>query len=746
MASPSQILKLLVTADVDGAVSSLKKVGDAAERDLGKAETQAEQTSARLTKMGAASLAAGAVMATALFKTIKPASDLAEAINVTGLTFGESADEMEKWADGAAKSVGLAKDEALSAAAAIGGLLNNVGFLGDESADLSRDLVTLAADMGSAFNMSTVEALEAIRSGLAGESEPLKRFNVFLSEAAVNAKAMEMGLSDGTGALSEHEKAQARLAIIMEQTSAIQGDFANTADGAANASKIMAAELRNAQAVVGEAVLPIFQKAIGAVNALAGGFNGLPGPVKDATGTIAVLATGLTLASGAAMTMLGRIKDLNAMLTAMSAKLGMSRGALIAWGAAITAAITLQQEWNHARERSNNADEAFTDGLKRSASEVENTVAGLESMAQLFDSRLVQGFANMEGGINGVAQSLVDGTFDFEQFAHALADGGMEIDDALTLAVSMEAAFKNAGDAIAAAGRRAEEGGTGMAALAGSVDSLYRGAENAAGAVASFGDNVSIMTPPAKTFEETISDAADAMGRLFDTVLSGKRIQADFEQALDDATAAVQEHGAEFDLGTEAGRSYLDNQEDVADALQKTAERMIEQNRPIDEIRRRLQGMVTDYTNTLVAAGLSRDEADKLAAALLGIPDQVVTELRNEGYDTAVAELDMIMSYLDNIAGQHNAQVFITPSYASPEGGGGGPAQTGDDFDLAPIDPTGFGQRPKKRSLGGFDGGGSDGMKLPDIHVYIDGRESAESVARWSDRLGGLPIKIRGGQ
>jgi len=117
----SETLRLVIDGDADGAVKAFKKAGAAADRDLKKAQTEAQKTSAQLTKMGAASLVAGGVMVAALATTIKPASDLAEAINVTGLVFGESADEMEEWSKTAATSMGLARDQALSGAGAIGG-------------------------------------------------------------------------------------------------------------------------------------------------------------------------------------------------------------------------------------------------------------------------------------------------------------------------------------------------------------------------------------------------------------------------------------------------------------------------------------------------------------------------------------------------------------------------------------------------------------------------------------------------
>lgn len=187
---------------------------------------------------------------------IEQGSKLNEATNVTTLVFGDQAKAMDGFFKSSATSIGMSESSARSASANIGGLLQNMGFANKESADWSKTLLTLGADMGSAFNKDPEQAIQAIGAGLRGESEPLKAFNVFLDDASIKAKAMEMGLYSGKGALDQHAKAQAALALITQQTAKVQGDFANTAEDEANASRIVAAQYENLQAKVGTQLLP----------------------------------------------------------------------------------------------------------------------------------------------------------------------------------------------------------------------------------------------------------------------------------------------------------------------------------------------------------------------------------------------------------------------------------------------------------------------------------------------------------
>lgn len=196
----------------------------------------------------------------------RASSDLAEAVNVTELAFGKTAASMDGWFTGSAKRIGMAESAAREFGAGVGGLLQNMGMAENQSAEWSKTLLTLSADMGSAFNTDPADAIQAIGAGLRGESEPLRRYNVMLSDAAIKAKAVEMGLYEGKGAIDNNARAQASLALIMEQTNKIQGDFTNTAEGNANAQRVAAAQVEDLQAKIGVGLLPVQEKLLGVVN------------------------------------------------------------------------------------------------------------------------------------------------------------------------------------------------------------------------------------------------------------------------------------------------------------------------------------------------------------------------------------------------------------------------------------------------------------------------------------------------
>lgn len=240
---------------------------------LDKAESKTQSVSSRLgsalgtgIKAGALGLAAGVgILGGALATTIGPASDLNETISKVGVVFGDQSDQVLKFGESAATSLGMSKNEALSAAGTYGNLFRSMGMTNTASADMSTELVGLAADLASFNNMEPTEVLDKLRAGLTGETEPLKSLGVNLSAAAIEAKAMEMGLMGADGQLSASAKAQASYALIMEQTKLAQGDFARTSDGLANRQRILGATFGDLKSTIGTALLPV-------VNDLAGSF------------------------------------------------------------------------------------------------------------------------------------------------------------------------------------------------------------------------------------------------------------------------------------------------------------------------------------------------------------------------------------------------------------------------------------------------------------------------------------------
>lgn len=250
-----------------------------------------------------------------LMSTKQPASDLAESLNAVGVVFEEGAQGILEYGKTASQTVGMSQREFNQYATTLGAFLQNVGYDSEKAGEETITLTERAADMASVFNTDVATALGAIQSGLKGEFNPLEQFGVKLNAAAVEAKAMQMGLagtvvdtaelaaaqvkakkaqeeynravawwgkdadktvlaldklsdaqekvdklSEGkAGELTDEMKAQAALALIYEQTTKTAGDFANTSDSVANSAKIQQARMEDLRAEVGQQLIPLWQ-------------------------------------------------------------------------------------------------------------------------------------------------------------------------------------------------------------------------------------------------------------------------------------------------------------------------------------------------------------------------------------------------------------------------------------------------------------------------------------------------------
>lgn len=188
------------------------------------------------------------------------ASDLQESANALGVTFGEQADEVSRLGETAAARLGLSRIAFNQLATRFSAFAGTIAGEGGDVIGVIDDLTTRGADFASVFNIDVDEALALFQSGLAGESEPLRRFGLDLSAASVEQFALNNGISDGSRALTEAEKVQARYGLLLEQTAETQGDFARTSDGLANSQRIANAQFEDAQARIGEALLPAAEK------------------------------------------------------------------------------------------------------------------------------------------------------------------------------------------------------------------------------------------------------------------------------------------------------------------------------------------------------------------------------------------------------------------------------------------------------------------------------------------------------
>jgi hypothetical protein len=258
-------------------------------------ETTGQKAQFALKKAALPATAALAGLAAAAGPAISAASDLGENLSKVNVIFGEGAAEVEKFAASAAKSMGQSKNAVLTAAGTFGTFGKAAGLSGRDLAGFSNDFTALASDLASFNNTTPEQAVQAIGAALRGESEPLRQYGVLLNDAALKAAALELGIYDGSGALTDQQKILAAQKVIFEQTTDAQGDFARTSDGLANSQRTLTAQMENLQVSIGQALLPVVEAILPLVQSFAAWAADNPQTFLAIAGAIGAVAAAIVV-------------------------------------------------------------------------------------------------------------------------------------------------------------------------------------------------------------------------------------------------------------------------------------------------------------------------------------------------------------------------------------------------------------------------------------------------------------------
>lgn len=214
----------------------------------------------RAASIGAVAL--GVAVTGLSIKAISLAGDARETASAFDTVFGPAARGVGKEIDSLAKRFGLYAPELQAATSRFGTFAKAAGVARKELPGFSTDLLQAGLDLSSFYNTSSADAFQAIQSGLSGEAEPLRKYGIFISDAAMKAQAATMGLTDE---LTEQQKVMVRQRLIMKGLGDAQGDLAKTSMGFTNQQRAASNRTRSLLTTLGG---PLTTAATGAFRGL----------------------------------------------------------------------------------------------------------------------------------------------------------------------------------------------------------------------------------------------------------------------------------------------------------------------------------------------------------------------------------------------------------------------------------------------------------------------------------------------
>lgn len=243
---------------LDKALGKTSKNARNMQTSFGRATKGMQQSVTKLNGVLHMALAvAGVASFAALSKqAISTASDLEEVQNVVDTAFGKMSESAERFAQ-KAKLFNLSELQAKNSSSIYMAMAKSMGLAEEQASKMSIATAALSGDMSSFFNVSQDVSSTALKSIFTGETEPLKRFGVVMTENSLKAYALEKGISKSYKSMTDAEKVTLRYAFVMEKLNYVQGDAEKTADSWANKTRRLGERLKSILAIFGSGLINV---------------------------------------------------------------------------------------------------------------------------------------------------------------------------------------------------------------------------------------------------------------------------------------------------------------------------------------------------------------------------------------------------------------------------------------------------------------------------------------------------------
>lgn len=275
----ARVVKVEFLVESDGAIRGVRDVRgefNRLDRDLDKSGKRAKNVGQIFNFSLGTLLADGIRIAITsiddlVSKTFEMGAGAEETRDKFAVVFKEMAEDVDDFGKTFANRAGLTQNEFRDMISEIGILTKGFGADLQTAAEFSTDIISTAADFASFFNTSIDESFTALRSGIAGETEPLRRFIGFISEAEVKTRALKDTNKDQESQLKQLDLAQARYNIILERGADAIGNLDQTENSRQNTLRRINAVVREQIQLFSESLLPTFGLVLDVIDKLIGG-------------------------------------------------------------------------------------------------------------------------------------------------------------------------------------------------------------------------------------------------------------------------------------------------------------------------------------------------------------------------------------------------------------------------------------------------------------------------------------------
>jgi len=299
--------------------------------------------------------------------------------------FKDSAPKMLRVIEDLKKHIHLTTTEMKESLATYGAMADGMGLTEEAGLIFSESMVKLQGDLASFHDLNTEEAFNKIKSAISGEFEPLKQLGIVLNQAKVKQEALNLGIYDGTTALTTSQKAIAVQSLLVALMGDAVGDAEATTNSSMNAYKRLNRELKELAEGIGEFVVPAVNGLVSLVSGMVNSFKSMNRASKNSKSEFHDLARENLVLNGVLHKTIGGYIMAQKTLTETNSKFQNSKVITQIVADEIERLTKVQEELNDKQADNNATEEA--DEIRISALKEQKTLLQqiIDEMGTLFE-------------------------------------------------------------------------------------------------------------------------------------------------------------------------------------------------------------------------------------------------------------------------------------------------------------------------------------------------------------------------
>lgn len=670
MATTTELLRLVITADAQGAISGLEGVGASATKNLGQAEDRLERVGAKMTTFGAATVAGSAVVVGALYKASQMFEDAEQnqrkfdnSIKNSSQTFRNGGKDLSEYAQ-SLQQITTADGDAVVGMQSV---LVQFGLTEDQIKTLTPLVVDLSQKMGVGLD----DAAKAVGKSVDGSTGGLRRYGISIDESAAKTDAFGAtveGLRETVGGFAEAEAktfngqleilknnlgdigesvGQGAVDVFGGIASSVSGAAAGLKDAnpelAATAGRVAAIASLTAGGLGGLAVV------VGQVSKVRDAFTMLGDNGERQLTRIGRVASGIGIAGAA----IASVYALDAALTAATTstvdlatnldELRSARGADEAVKHLIERTRELDGAWEDVRD-------LFTSGIDPGGLvNIDGVTVDVRNLREALEDARVDGVDTLRAALDGLNQAQV--TAAAGNLLAGIPGGQKGLDEYRKVVNDYEKSLKASTKAQDAQKASAEGQEAQNAETAQSLKKLKDATDAYGARLKLLRLDQDVAVAGAKAF----GDAIEASTDLDDVIDAGNKYR-DSVKATTDTIAALPR---ELDVAKVALGGYSDQQRDALKALSASSDAtkdylsaLVSTGRPTEEVTAQAAALWQEYERQFVQAGFTTDQIRRYQEILGLTPEQVNTAIKLTGDEEARQKLLLLHDFISTVFGE----------------------------------------------------------------------------------------------